>query len=301
MSSTVYFTKEISAESLLKIYEAMNWTPKGKTAVKISTGEIFNPNSLDAKMIRPLVKKVKGKLVENNTAYEGVRIVGPTHKAIILKHGYATHGGGVDILDLKGDLEIPVTNGKHLEFDRVGKGIEAYDSCIVLSHFKGHPMAGYGGAIKNSSIGFASPHGKARIHSASKTDERWVGWMGEGKWMRRGGDPAFEESMVEATSAVVDYFGRENIIFINVMNNLSVDCDCFPFPRPPKMDDYGIFASTDPVACDQACLDVVWDQKDEGGADLVKRITNHGGLIQTEYGEAFGLGSRTYEVIDIDA
>lgn len=300
MASKVYFTREISADALLKIYEAMNWTPKGNTAVKITTGEAFNPNSLDAKMIRPLINKVNGKLVENNTAYEGTRNFTPVHQAVAFKHGYAVRGGGVDILDSHGELEIPVTNGKHLKADRVGKGIEDYDSCIVLSHFKGHPMAGYGGAIKNSSIGFASPHGKARIHSASKTDERWIGWMGEGKWMRKGGDPNFEESMVEATSAVVDFFGRENIIFINVMNNLSVDCDCFPFPAKPKMDDYGIFASADPVACDQACLDAVWDQKDEGGADLVKRITNRGGLIQTDYGEEFGLGSKTYEVIDLD-
>ncbi len=300
MKSTVYFTKDISPEGLIKIYEAMNWTPKGKVAVKISTGEIFNPNSLDAKLIYPLVKKVKGKLVENNTAYEGVRIVTPTHLAIATKHGYTLHAGGVDILDKYGAIEIPVTGGKHLESDLVGKGITRYDSTIILSHFKGHPMAGYGGAIKNLSIGYAAPHGKARIHSGSKTDERWVGWLGEGKFMRKGGDPVFEESMVEAASAVVDHFGRENVICINVMNNLSVDCDCFPFPRPAKMDDYGIFASTDPVACDQACLDVIWDQKDEGGADLVKRITNRGGLIQTDYGEEFGLGSKSYEVIDID-
>lgn len=299
MASKVYFTKDISPEGLIKVYEALGWKPEGKTAVKISTGEIFNPNSLDAKLIYPLVKKVKGKLVENNTAYEGARNFTPVHKAIILKHGYYG-AGGVDILDKKGEIEIPVTGGKHLTNDRVGAGIQKYGSCIMLSHFKGHPMAGYGGAIKNASIGFASPHGKARIHSAADTDERWIGWLGKGKFMRQGGDPNFEESMVEAASAVRDFFGKENIVYINIMNNLSVDCDCFPFPAKPKMDDYGIMASTDPVACDQACLDVIWDQKDGDGADLVKRITNRGGLIQVDYGNEFGLGSQEYELIDID-
>ena len=300
MASKVYFTKDISSQGLLNIYKALNWTPKGNTAVKITIGEIFNPNSLDAQMIYPLVKAVNGKLVECNTAYEGARNFTPTSQAMAVKHGYAVRAGGVDILDAKGAIEIPVTGGKHLKHDLVGKGIEKYQSAVVLSHFKGHPMAGYGGAIKNASIGFAAPHGKARIHSGSKTDERWIGWLGEGKFLRKGGDPIFEESMVEATSAIRDYFGEENIIYINVMNNLSVDCDCFPFPAKPKMDDYGIFASTDPVACDQACLDVIWEQKDGDGADLVERITNRGGLIQTEYGEQFGLGSKTYEVIDID-
>ena len=299
MSSTVYFTKDISSKGLINIYKALGWTPKGKTAVKISTGEIFNPNSLDAKLIQPLVKKVKGKLVENNTAYEGARNFTPVHRAIILKHGYTTHGG-VDILDKNGAIEIPVTGGKHLTSDLVGKGIEKYDSVICLSHFKGHPMAGYGGAIKNMSIGFAAPHGKARIHSGSKTDERWIGWLGGGKFLHDGGDPIFEESMVEACSAVMDYFGKENIIYINIMNNLSVDCDCFPFPAKPKMDDYGIFASTDPVACDQACLDIIYGRKDGDGADLVKRIEARGGLIQVNYGEEFGIGSKSYEVIDID-
>lgn len=301
MASTVYFTKDISSEGLLRIYKALNWTPKGNTCVKITTGEIFNPNSLDAQMIYPLVKEVNGKLVENNTAYEGTRNFTPVHQAIATKHGYTFRAGGVEILDAKGTLEIPVTNGKHLPTNQVGKGIEKYQSAVVLSHFKGHPMAGYGGVIKNASIGFASPHGKARIHSGNETDERWVGWLGKGRFMRKGGDPAFQESMVEAVSAIRDYFGEENIIYINVMNNLSIVCDCFPFPLPAKMEDYGIFASTDPVACDQACLDIVWSQKDEGGHDLVREITNRGGLIQTEYGEKFGLGSRTYEVIDIDA
>lgn len=300
MASKVYFTKDISPEGLIRIYEALNWTPKGKTAVKISTGESFNPNSLDPDLIYPLVKKVNGKLVENNTAYEGTRNFTPVHRVVILKHGYTVHAGGVDILDKDGAIEIPVTGGKHLKHDLVGQGIQNYQSAIVLSHFKGHPMAGYGGAIKNASIGFAAPHGKARIHSGSKTDERWIGWLGEGKFLRQGGDPIFQESMVEAVSAVRDYFGEENIIYINVMNNLSVDCDCFPFPKEAKMDDYGIFASTDPVAADQACLDVIYSQKEAGGADLVARIEARGGLIAPNYGEEFGLGSKTYEVIDID-
>ena len=299
MASKVYFTREITPQSLIKIYEALGWTPKGKCAVKISTGEIFNPNSLQPELIYPLVKKVGGKLVENNTAYEGARQFDVTHKMMIQKHGY-NRAGGVDLLDSKGEIEIPVTNGKHLKADLVGAGIQNYQSCILLSHFKGHPMAGYGGAIKNGSIGFASPHGKARIHSASKTDFRFTGWLGDGKFILPGGDKNFQESMVEATSAVFDYFGRENVICINVMNNLSVDCDCFPFPAAPKMSDYGIFASADPVACDQACLDVIWAQKDAGGADLVKRITNRGGLRQTEYGAEFGLGTKDYEVIDLD-
>lgn len=299
MASKVYFTKDISKKGLLNIYKALDWTPKGKCAVKISTGEIFNPNSLDAKMIQPLVKKVGGKLVENNTAYEGTRNFTPVHRAVILKHGYTTHGG-VDILDRDGEMEIPVKGGTYLTSDLVGDGIKRYDSCIMLSHFKGHPMAGYGGAIKNSSIGFASPHGKARIHSAGKTDERWIGWLGGGKFMKEGGDAAFEASMAEAASAITDYFGAENIIYINVMNNLSVDCDCFMFPTKPDMEDYGIFASTDPVACDQACLDVIYAQKDGDGASLVERIEKRGGLIQVEHGEEIGLGSREYEVIDID-
>ncbi len=299
MASTVYFTKEITQESLLKIYEALNWTPKGKCAVKISTGEIFNPNSLDAKLIKPLVKKVNGKLVENCTAYEGARNFKVTHEVMIAKHGYLK-AGGVQLLDDDGGIEIPVTGGNHLTSDLVGAGIQDYESCIILSHFKGHPMAGYGGAIKNASIGFATPNGKARIHSNNKTEERWLGWLGGAKFMHEGGDLDFQESMVEAASAVRDYFGKENIIYINVMNNLSIDCDCFPFPATPKMDDYGIFASTDPVACDQACLDVIWSKKMTEGADLVKRITARGGLRQVTYGGEFGLGSNEYTVVDID-
>lgn len=299
MASKVYFTKEITPEALLRIYEALGWTPKGKCAVKISTGEIFNPNSLDALLIKPLVKKVNGKLVENCTAYEGARNFKPTHEVMIAKHGYLK-AGGVQLLDDDGGMEIPVTGGQHLTSDLVGAGIKEYGSTIILSHFKGHPMAGYGGAIKNMSIGYATPNGKARIHSCAKTEERWLGWLGGGKFLKEGGDVRFQESMVEAASAIRDYFGEENIIYINVMNNLSVDCDCFPFPTKPKMADYGIFASTDPVACDQACLDVIWSKKDGEGADLVQRITKRGGLRQVTYGGEFGLGSNEYEVIDID-
>ena len=300
MASTVYFTRDLTPEGLIKIYEALNWTPKGNTCVKISTGEAFNPNSLDPDFIYPLIKKVNGKIVEGNTCYPGPRGFTPTHNAVILKHGYTFGAGGVDILDKKGTVELPVTGGKHLKSDLVGDGIKKYDSCICLVHFKGHPMAGYGGSIKNMSIGFATPVGKGRIHSADEENNRWTAILGKGRFLKDGGDPYFQESMVEAASAVADYFGRENVIYINNMYKLSVDCDCFPFPAEPKMDDYGIFASTDPVACDQACLDVIYERKDAEGADLVERIRKRGGLRQVEYGEEFGLGSREYTVIDID-
>ena len=281
----VYMTTDISSESLVKIYEALNWNPEGNVAVKISTGEPPASNYLDPNLIADLVQQVDGTIVENNTAYGGARSSTAMHYQVAEEHGF-TAIADVDILDEEGSTSLPVENGKHLAENLVGSHFDQYDSYLVLSHFKGHSMAGYGGAIKNISIGLASSEGKIIIHTANNGGSMWSADQN-----------SFLESMAEAAKSVTDTL-EDNIVYINVMNRLSVDCDCDGNPAEPDMHDIGILASTDPVALDQACIDFVYSAED--GASLVNRIESRNGLLTLQYAEEIGLGSRSYQLVNID-
>lgn len=288
----VYMFKEITSENLVKIYEMLGREAKGKVAVKLSTGEPGGHNFLQPALIKDLVQKVNGTIVECNTAYGGGRSNTEAHLKAAKDHGF-TDIATVDIMDAEGETELPVTGGKHLQKDIVGKNYLNYDFTIILSHFKGHAMGGFGGAIKNMSIGIASSHGKAWIHSAGKTTDQNKVW---------GNLPAqddFLESMAEAAKAVADHCG-ENILYISVANNLSVDCDCDSSPEEPKMGDIGILASLDPVALDKACTDLVRSSKDHGKVHLIERIDSRHGMHTLEHAEAIGLGSQKYELIKLD-
>lgn len=282
---TVYMTTDISAEGLVAIYEALNASPSGNIAVKLSTGEPGS-NYLRTDLIGDLVQSFDSPtIVECNTAYGGQRANTAMHYQVAEDHGY-TAIADVDIMDENGSMTLPVTGGSNLTENYVGANFANYDYYVVLSHFKGHSMAGYGGAIKNISIGIASSDGKAHIHSGGAGGSMW------------GGDQdAFLESMAEAGKSVVDYLDG-NILYINVMNRLSVDCDCDGNPAEPDMHDIGILASFDPVAVDQACIDLVYDAED--GGSLVQRIESRNGLHTLEHAEAIGLGSREYELVNID-
>ncbi len=292
---TVYMTAEITPEALVAIYEKLGFEPQGNVAVKMSTGEPPNSNYLRPELIGDLVKKVDGTIVECNTAYGGSRASTAAHKQVIEDHGLnaISKNGVADIMDEDGSLEIPVptpaSGASTITKDYVGAHLANYDSLISLVHFKGHAMAGYGGAIKNMSIGIGSTEGKCYIHSGGQSHTS--------PW---GGDQdKFLESMGDATSAVVNQFdGR--VVYINVMNRLSVDCDCDGNPAEPDMHDIGILASYDPVALDQACLDLVYAQKDGDGKSLVQRIESRNGLHTLEHAEEIGLGSRTYNLVSID-
>ena len=286
--SKVYFTKTITPESLVKVYEAMGWEPVGKVAVKLSTGEPPASNYLRPALIKNLVQKLEGTIVECNVAYPGPRARAGRHLKVARDHGF-TDIAPVEIQDAMGTMDLPVTGGTRLKRHIVGKSFADFDSYLILSHFKGHPMAGYGGAIKNISIGLGSSKGKCLIHSGGKTTLTILG----------GKQDEFLEAMAEAGKAVADYQG-ERIAYVNVMNNLSVDCDCNGHPKPPKMLDVGILASMDPVALDQACLDLVDAQKDADGRDLVARIESRHGLHTLEHAVKVGLGSREYELVNID-
>ncbi len=286
----VYMISDISPDGLMKAYEALGWKPQGKVAVKLSTGEPPASNYLEPSLIGGLVQHVNGTIVECNTAYGGSRASTAMHMQVAKDHGF-TDIADVDILDADGSMSLPVAGGQHLKEDYVGAHLENYDSCLVLSHFKGHSMAGFGGAIKNISIGLGSSEGKSWIHSAGKSKTN--------PW---GGDQDdFLESMGEAGKAVSDYLGNgSRIVYVNVMNRLSVDCDCDGNPAAPKMDDIGILASTDPVALDQACIDLIYAQKDGDGASLVRRIESRNGLHTLEYAQQIGLGSRAYRLVSLD-
>lgn len=288
--SIVYMTSEISPESLLKVYESLAWSPTGKVAVKLSTGEPPASNYLKPELIKDLVQSLDGTIVECNTAYGGSRSETAMHYQVAKDHGF-TEIADVKILDEDGSISIPVENGTQLSENYVGKAFTDYDSYLVLSHFKGHAMAGFGGAIKNISIGLGSSEGKSWIHSGgnSKTNP-WGGDQDE-----------FLEAMGDAGKSVSDYLKNgERIIYINVMNRLSVDCDCDGNPAEPDMHDIGILASTDPVALDQACIDLIYEQKDGDGASLVRRIESRNGLHTLEHAEEIGLGSRTYQLVKLD-
>ena len=292
--SKVYFTKDISSEGLIKIYEALNHELKGKVAVKISTGEPGGHNFLDPNLIKGLVNKLNGTIVENCTAYRGQRFDVDSHLKAIKDHGFMDIAP-CDIMDAEGEIEIPVNGGTHLKgINIVGSHIENYDSMLMLSHFKGHAMGGFGGALKNMSIGVASRNGKSWIHSVGFTkdpDEMW-GHIDD--------QDGFLESMAEADAAVVDYFKPENMAYINVANKISIDCDCDSNPHDPEMADIGIFASLDPVAIDQCCYDQIMNSTDPGKESLVNRMLEKHAIHTVETAEQLGVGSREYELISID-
>ena len=288
---TVFFTSNITPQSLVKIYEALGVAAKGRVAVKISTGESAKSNHLRPELIKDLVQKVGGTLVECNTAYGGSRATTENHLKAIEERGFNSIAN-VDIMDSEGTIDIPVSDDKWIKYDRVGSHIQNYDFMINLAHFKGHAMGGFGGVLKNQSIGVASSAGKLYIHSAgrSTTDDNQDGFI---------------ESMASAAQAVHDYFKKDgkNIIYINVMNNMSVDCDCDGDPDTPRIKDIGILASVDPVALDQACLDLVFNHKDSSDDDskpLQERINRQHGTHITEYAEKIGLGTRRYNIVNID-
>ena len=286
-TTTVYMTTDISPEGLMAIYESLNWTPTGNVAVKLSTGEPPASNYLRPELIKDLVQFLDGTIVECNTAYGGSRANTVMHKQVAEDHGF-TAIAMFDIQDENGSMSLPVVGGKHLTGNFVGASFAEYDSYLVLSHFKGHAMAGYGGAIKNISIGLASGEGKSWIHSGGM---RTRGYSGN--------QDAFLESMGEAGKAVSDTLNYgENIVYINVMNRLSVDCDCDGNPAEPDMHDIGILASTNPVALDQACIDLVYAAAD--GQALINRIESRNGLLTLEHAERIGLGSKTYELVSLD-
>ncbi len=286
----VYMFKEISPENLVKIYEALGREATGKVAVKLSTGEPGGHNFLQPALIKDLVQKVKGTIVECNTAYGGGRADTENHLKAAKDHGF-TAIAPVDIMDAEGEVALPVKGGKHLKEDFVGSHYLNYDFTIVLSHFKGHAMGGFGGAIKNISIGIASSAGKAWIHSAGKTKGN--------PWGNLPPQDDFLESMAEAAKAIVDHCG-DKILYISVANNLSVDCDCDSSPEDPKMGDIGILASLDPVALDKACTDLVRASEDHGKIHLIERIDSRNGMHTLEYGEKIGLGSQKYELVKLD-
>ena len=282
----VYFYKEISSENLIKIYEALGRKTEGKVAVKLSTGEPGGHNFLQPALIKDLVQQVGGTIVECNTAYGGGRSDTKSHLKAAADHGFTAIA---PVVIMEGEAELPVKGGKHLTRNIVGKDFLNYDFVIILSHFKGHAMGGFGGAIKNMSIGIASSNGKRLIHSAGASTTNW-------------GNPAqddFLESMAEAAKAVADHCGQ-NIIYISVANNLSVDCDCDSSPADPQMGDIGILASLDPVALDRACTDLVRSSKDYGKIHLIERIDSRHGMHTLDHAEALGMGSQKYELVTLD-
>ena len=286
----VYMFTKISAENLVKIYEALGREATGKVAVKLSTGEPGGHNFLQPALIKDFVKKVNGTIVECNTAYGGGRADTENHLKAAKEHGF-TAIAPVDIMDADGEVALPVKGGKHLKEDFVGSHYLNYDFTIILSHFKGHAMGGFGGAIKNMSIGIASSEGKAWIHSAGKT-------KGD-PWGNLPPQDDFLESMAEAAKAVADHCG-DKILYISVANNLSVDCDCDASPEDPQMGDIGILASLDPIALDKACTDLVRASEDHGKIHLIERIDSRHGMHTLEYGEKLGIGSQKYELVKLD-
>ncbi len=293
--SKVFFTKKITPEALVRIYNALGRKAHGKVAVKISTGEPGGHNFLDPKLISGLVKEVDGTIVECNTAYKGKRFTSEESLQAAKDHGFCDIAQ-VDIMDWDGSDTIPVKDTKHLKYNIVGKNLSNYDFLINLAHFKGHAMGGFGGVIKNLSIGISSREGKTYIHTAGKTADA------EKIWDNIAPQDDFLESMAAAAQGVADMFG-DNILYINVLNNLSVDCDCNGNPEAPRMKDLGIMASLDPVALDQASVDMVFNVKPAEGNDnrpLIERIESRHGTHTIDYAEHIGLGSKKYVMVNID-
>ncbi len=294
MTSKVYFTKEITPESLIKIYEALGINLSGKVGIKVSTGEAGAKGYLKADIIGPLVKKLNGTIIECNTAYPGKRNSAKEHLKVAEEHGF-TKFADVDIMDAEGDFKIPVYKGKHLKYDIIGKNFANYDSILNLAHGKGHAMGGFGANLKNQSIGIASRDGKAYIHSCGKTKSPALCWTSKHEQID------FIESMAEAATAVSDYLKENNkpIAYITVMNALSVSCDCDKNQGDPVMQDLGIVASLDPVANDQVFVDLIWASKDPGAEELKERIDSREGRAILPYAESLGLGSTKYDLIEI--
>ena len=298
----VYFTRAINPTGLMKAYEALGRVPTGKVAAKLSSGEAGNNHYLQPALIKDLVQKFSSTIVECNTAYGGSRFTSDVHWKTIKDHGFPTIAS-VDIMDEEGDMEIPVTGGKYLKNDLVGNHLANYDFMMVLTHFKGHAMGGFGGALKNISIGVASSRGKNRIHTAGISDvPNTFGEVKNGAFLLND-SPEHDEfilSMAEAASAVANYFDHGNkMLYINVMNNLSVDCDCDGNAAPPCMKDIGILSSLDPVAVDQACVDLVYAAKDS--AALIERMESRHGPLILDHAEELGMGKKAYQLIDLDA
>ena len=293
----VYMTTDISPEGLVKIYETLGVKAEGKVAVKISTGEPGGKNYLKPELIKDLVQKVDGTIVECNTAYAGRRNTNEAHWQTFKDHGFMAIAP-CDLMDEFGEKKIPVKDTTHIKYNLVGDHIDNYDFMINLAHFKGHAMGGFGGVLKNQSIGVASANGKAYIHTAGKTEYKDLIW----KMNKDVTQEQFIESMAAAAQSVHDYFDGK-IVYINVMNNLSVDCDCDNHPAAPEMDDIGILASTDPVALDQACVDLIFNYPSQEGDDakaLIERINSRHGVHIIEHSASIGLGSREYELVRID-
>lgn len=289
----VYFTKNISPETVITMYEKLGKPLSGNVAVKVHSGEAGNQNYLHPEFMRPMVEHVAGTVVECNTAYEGQRNSTEKHRKLMDEHKW-TEYFDVDIMDAEGpDLEIPVKNGKVLDHDLVGKNIANYDSMLVLSHFKGHPMGGYGGALKQLSIGCASTVGKCLIHSGGKiTDQNIL-------WDNHADQDVFLEAMADTAGAVVDYFDG-NIAYVSMMVNISVDCDCCEVAEDPCMKDIGILSSTDPVALDQACMDLIVQSDDPGREHFLERVESRHGTHTIDAAAELGIGSKDYELIVVD-
>ena len=291
--SKVYFTKEITPESIVKMYEELGVKLQGNVAVKLHSGEQGNQNYLRPEFVQKIVEHVKGTVVECNTAYEGQRNSTEKHKKLIENHGWNKYFK-VDLMDAEGpDLVLEIPNGKVIKEDFVGKNLTKYDSMLVLSHFKGHPMGGYGGALKQLSIGIASSEGKSWIHSAGWSKDQTKIWDNLPEQNK------FLESMADAASAVHNYF-KGNIVYINVMKNLSVDCDCCAVAEDPCMQDVGVLASLDPIAIDQACIDLVYNSNDSGKNHFIERVERQNGIHTIEAAEELGFGTREYELINVD-
>ena len=287
--ANVYFTSEITAESLLRIYHSLGMEATGRVAVKISTGESSRTYYLRPELIGSLVREVGGNIVECNTAYTGNRSNTESHRRAIAERGF-NDIATVDIMDEDGSLDIPVADNTHIQFDRVGSHIANYDFLINIAHFKGHAMGGFGGSMKNIAIGCADGRiGKAQVHAIDDVSKPWDQWPAKERLM---------ETMAESAKAVIDYFGK-HIVYINVMKNMSVDCDCCAVAEDPKLGDIGILSSLDPVALDQACLDLVYASDDPGKGDLIKRIESRNGVHTIEAAAALGVGSREYELITL--
>lgn len=286
MGATVYFTREITPEKVLELYNLVGKALPGKVAVKVHSGEKGNQNFIRPDFWKPMIDAVGGTVVECNTAYPGARNTTKRHRKLLTTHGWDT-SFPVDLLDAEGpDLELEIPNGKVIHKNYVGKDMVAYDSMLVLSHFKGHPMGGYGGALKQISIGVASSYGKAYIHGAGNPKKIWTS-----------DHDSFLEAMAEAAGSVVEYF-HGNLVYVNVMKNMSVDCDCCSIAKNPCMADIGILASTDPVAIDQACVDLVYTSSDPGKEKLVERIESRNGIHTIEAAAALGYGSREYTLVE---
>lgn len=282
----VYFTREITPQAMIRLYEALGRELGGKVAVKLHSGEVGNQNFLRPDFMKPMIDRVHGVIVECNTAYEGKRNTTEAHWETMKLHGW-TGIAQVDILDEDGEDVLPVHGGNVIDKNYVGSHMKNYDSMLVLSHFKGHPMGGFGGALKNISIGLASSHGKAYIHGAGKPEEIWTA-----------NHDAFLESMADAAKTIVEEY-RDKIAFLNVMKNMSVDCDCCAVAEDPAIADIGILASLDPVALDQACLDQVYASNDPGKPHLLERIESRNGVHTVEAAAKIGVGTREYELIEL--